>query len=185
MHDNELDELMSGSFLDSLEDDDKTVEEAKVAKPDWVVEDEGHTTHKAWKVILTLVSEKEDGIKAFGQVADSKTPKGLYQLKKSEVAELVDVSAQSLFRASSFSSDVLTFFDKKNKALLKLHEKEQVKQKRRIKTTGVRAKKKEELVDDVQALRGKVELLECRNVKETLDLLVSQLPLDLQRKLKM
>ena len=71
-----------------------------------------------------------------------------------------------------------------NDKLLKLHEKEQKKQKYRSKKTGIRTKKKEELVYDVQTLKRRLRELECRQVKETLDLLIGQLLIDLQQKLK-
>jgi hypothetical protein len=184
MRDSDLDDLISDDFLESLEDKNAPEEATEVIRLEWVSKDKEHTTHKAWKAILKLKSEKENSIKTFGKVADTKTPKNLYEIKKSDVAKLVGVSSQSIFRASSFSSNILTFFEKENKELLKLHKKEQQKQEKRNKNTGVRSKKKEELVDDVQVLREKVKLLECRQVKEILDLLVSQLPLDLQRRLK-
>lgn len=187
MHDDDLDELMTDDFLSSLEDDisEEATDSTKHEKPPWVVDDESHTTYRAWQAILTLKEHKERGIASFGKVVDRKTPKSLYQLKKSEVAVVVGVSAQSIFRTSMFSEDILEFFDTTNKALLVLHDQEQKKQLTRHRSTGVRTRKKEELVDEVQVLRNKVKELESRQVQETLDLVLSQMPIDLRRRLRM
>lgn len=187
MHD-DFDELMSDEFLEGLDDESNVKEAAEIKaaqKPVWVSEDEAHTTFKTWGAILQLKRDKKVSIKALGKVADSKTPKSVYEIKKSEVAGLVGRSAQSIFRKSSFSKDVLTFFDYTNGKLLALHEKEQFKQKSRSKKTGVRVNKKEDLVKEVQDLREKVKDLECRQVKDTLDLVLTQMPFDLRQKLRM
>jgi hypothetical protein len=181
MHD-ELDELMSEGFLDSLSDENVGVLQEPVDKPAWVQGD-NHTTYRAWQSILALKAEKETSIFTFSKAATSKIPKRIYQIKKSEIAKYVGISAQSMFAASSFSSDLSKFFDEINVSLLELHTKEQKKQKKRS-TKGVRSKKKEEVVSEYQQLRDLVRELESRNVKEVLDLLISQLPLDLAQRLK-
>ena len=183
MHD-DLAGLMSEEFLDSLDAKGKDNPLKEVEKPVWVQE-ERHTTHRAWQAILALKAKKEISIRTFGKVADSKTLKSVYEIKKSEVAKIVGVSAQSIFRASSFSSNVLDFFNSENIELLKLHKKEQQKQKLRNKKTGLRVNKKENLVKEVQELRKKVRELECRQVKDTLDLALIQMPFDLRQKLRM
>jgi hypothetical protein len=187
MGNDDLHALMTDEFLDGLGDseDSKVTDSSDVTRPEWVSENIEHTTFKAWDVILKLKAQRELSIKSFGKVADNKTPKGIYQIKKSEVAGIVGISSQSIFRASKFSDDVRTFFGDVNDELLELHEKEQKKQQSRSKNSGVRVKRKAELVDDVQSLREKVEELEARTVKETLDLLLKEMPIDLRRKLKM
>ncbi|GEA51152.1 hypothetical protein VIN01S_19560 [Vibrio inusitatus NBRC 102082] len=181
----ELDTLMSDDFLNSLDvksKDDK--HHQQVSQPSWI-KNEDHTTHRVWKAILKLKVTKELQIANFGKVADGKTPKSLYRMKKSEVALAVGVSAQSIFRSSTFSKDVLQFFDMVNKELLERYQREQKKQKSRLIATGVRTKKKDDLVLEVQDLRNKVRELECRQVKDTLDLVLSKMPIDLRRKLRM
>ncbi|MAD04292.1 MAG: hypothetical protein CMK65_11850 [Pseudoalteromonas sp.] len=179
---NELDELMTDDFLSGL-DSPSNNNEGLFDKPPWVRGDTGHTTFKAWRAILDLQAIKEKSIKNYGKVADRKTPKSLYQIKKSEVADIVAIKSQSLFRTSGFSDDIRAFFDDVNSELLDLFEVEQNKQRLRRKRTGVRSKCKPELVDDVQVLREKVEELERRAVKDTLDLMLQRMPLDLRRKL--
>ncbi|MBG9994432.1 hypothetical protein I6F50_05100 [Pseudoalteromonas sp. NZS127_1] len=152
-------------------------------KPSWVRGDIGHTTFKTWRAVLDLQAIKEKSIKNYGKVADRKTPKSLYQIIKSEVAEIVVIKSQSLFRTSGFSDDIRVFFDDVNSDLLELFEIEQNKQRLRRKRSGVRSKCKPELVDDMQVLRKKVEELECQTVKDTLDLMLQRMPLDLRRRL--
>ncbi|MDU0114012.1 hypothetical protein RT723_13580 [Psychrosphaera aquimarina] len=181
----DLDALMSDDFLDSLDvknNDDK--HHQQVDWPVWV-KSESHTTYRVWKAILKLKVTKEFQIANFGKVADGKTPKSLYRIKKSEVALAVGVSAQSIFRSSMFSKYVLQFFDVANKELLERHQREQKKQKSRFTVTGVRTKRKDDLVFEVQELRNKVKELECRQVKDTLDVVLSKMPIDLRRKLRM
>lgn len=187
MRNGDLDALMTDEFLDGLGDneDSKETGSSDITRPEWVSENIEHTTFKAWDAILKLKAQKELTIKSFGKVADNKTPKGIYQIKKSEVAGIVGINSQGIFYTSKFSDDVITFFDEENAKLLKLHEKEQKKQVSRSKNSGVRVKRKAELVDDVQSLRETIEELEARTVKETLDLLLKNMPMDLRRKLKM
>ena len=180
---NELDELMTDEFLSGL-DSPSNNNEGLLDKPSWVKGGTGHTTFKAWRAILDLQAIKEKSIKNYGKVADRKTPKSLYQIKKSEVAEIVAIKSQSLFRTSGFSDDIRAFFDDVNSELLDLFEIEQNKQRLR-RRAGVRSKCKLELVDDVQVLREKVEELERRAVKDTLDLMLQRMPLDLRRKMGM
>lgn len=180
MHnDVDLDELMSDEFMDSL--DDAFTEPAQNEQPAWVMDDPAHTTHKAYHAILDLKKEAEEAISSFGEVATNKTKK-FYQIKKSNVARVVGRSAQSIFNASSFSKDIEAFFDDVNQELLEMHELEQKKQLKR-KKTGIRVNKKEVIVQSHQSLEKKYNELKARSVKETLDLAVAKMPLDLKAKM--
>ena len=180
MHnDVDLDELMSDEFLDSL--DDATTEPDHNEQPAWVVDNPNHTTHKAYHAILDLKKQAEEAIANFGEVATNKTKK-FYQIKKSNVANVVGRSAQSIFNTSSFSQDKKAFFDDKNHPLKQMHELEQNKQLKR-KKTGIRVKKKEVIVQSHQSLEKKYNELKRRSTKETLDLAAAGLPIDLKRAL--
>lgn len=176
-----LDELMSDKFLDSLNDEGakNNVEE----RPDWVNDDESHTTYKSWQAILALKNEKEKNIKHYGKVADKKTSKYLYEISKSEISKEVGVSPQSIFRTSKFSQSVLDYFDSINTVLLKIHEKEQVKQKKRQINTGIRSKKKIIIVKSHQEIEKELNQLKAKTTKQVLDLAINQMPLDLKLKL--
>lgn len=180
MHnDVDLDELMSDEFLDSL--DDASTEPVQNEQPSWVVNEPEHTTHKAYHAILDLKKEAEEAILSFGEIATNKTKK-FYQIKKSNVAKVVGRSAQNIFNASSFSKDIEAFFDDVNQELLEMHELEQKKQLKR-KKTGIRVNKKEVIVQSHQSLEKKCNELKSRSTKETLDLAVAKMPLDLKAKM--
>ncbi len=175
----ELDKLMSDEFLDSLVDaSDKSDQNEQ---PLWVVNKPEHTTYKAYHAILDLKKEAEKAISSFGEVATNKTKK-FYQIKKSKVADVVGRSPQSIFNASSFSKDIGAFFDDVNQELLKKHELAQSKQLKR-KRKGIRVNKKEVIVQSHQSLEKKYNELKARSVKETLDLAVAKIPLDLKAKM--
>ncbi len=178
-----LDDLISDKFLRAL-DEDILIEEPDM-RPSWVKYDEEHTTFKAWSSILNLKCEKEKQIKCYGKLADRKTPKSLFSMKKSEISKKVGISSQSIFNTSSFSEDIFSFFDNENKYLLEIHKKEQVKQRKRHKNTGIRAKKKNEIVNDYQIIDSELQRLRATSAKDTLDLALSEMPLDLRRKLGM
>lgn len=125
----DLDALISDEFLDSLDAEGKDEMQQEVDKPNWV-KDENHTTYRAWQAMLALKAEKKTNILTLGKTATSKTPKRIYQIKKSEVANAVGISAQSMFSASSFSANLSKFFNKVNTSLLELHTQEQKKRKR-------------------------------------------------------
>lgn len=176
----DIDEMASAEFLNSL--DDSSVEQEESDVPSWVVNDVEQTTYKAWIAILVLKTDKLTRIKVFGKVATEKTPKSLYQIAKSEVSKQVGVSAQSIFRASSFSPDILDFFDEINKELLEAHKKEQVRQKNRHET-GLRANKKEAIVKSHQSIESELASLKKKTTKDVLDLAVDNMALDIKLKL--
>jgi ABC-type sugar transport system ATPase subunit len=177
----DLDELMGNEFLDSLDD-----ESAEIDVPErqtWVVDDENHTTYKSWQAILALKVKKENLITNYGKVANKKTPKSLYEISKSEVSERVKISAQGIFRSSTFSPSILGFFDGTNDDLRKFHENEQLKQKKRQINMGIRSKKKEVIAKSHQCIEKELNQLKAKTTKEVLDLAINKIPLDYKLKL--
>jgi hypothetical protein len=177
----DIDTMIEDEFLESL--DEPKVEEVIPVTPEWVVDNNSHTTYKAWQAILKLKSRKQLGIKSYGKVCTSKTAKSLYEIKKSEIASEVGISAQSIFRTSSFSPFILSFFNEVNAALLIFHEREQQKQKKRQRISGIRSKNKETILKNHQGLEKELTLLKARTTKETLDLVINKMPLDFKLKL--
>ncbi|HCE2311129.1 hypothetical protein P7M42_14390 [Vibrio parahaemolyticus] len=185
MHDQDmnLDELLDDDFFDDLGEPVKSdaTDDVEV-KPDWVG-NEDSTTYKAWLAINELKSQKIDAIKKCKKPSD-RTPKSVYQLSKSEVSKLVGISAQSIFRTSSFSESILIYFDEVNAELQKHFDK---KKARAINTqnTGVRAQKKEQLVKTYQQMETELDKLKKSTTKDLLDSVTRGLPLDLRRKLNL
>ena len=177
----DLDELIGEEFLKTL--DDKNIQLDTPDIPAWVVNDENHTTYKSWHAILELKKEKENRIKNYGRVGDRKTPKSLYVISKSEVAKKVRISPQSIFRASKFSELILDFFCEVNDLLHVSYEKEQIKQKKRQKNTGVRSLKKKAMVKSHQDIEKELNQLKAKTTKEVLDLAINKMPLDFRLKL--
>ncbi|HCH6177421.1 hypothetical protein ACEV76_17575 [Vibrio parahaemolyticus] len=171
-------DLLSEEFLNGL-DDDSDSEESNI--PLWLVDDKDHTTYKSYYAILELQAEISKEIKAFGKVATTKTPK-FYQMKKSNVARKVGVTAQSIFVASSFSPHILLLFNDLNNELLALHQAEQEKQKKR-KMTGIRREKKKEVVSRYQKAERELKDLKCINTQEVIDIVIQKMPMDLRDKL--
>lgn len=191
MHDEDLDNLLSDDFLDSLDDEqsqepkDTIAEESSI--PDWVPNDENDTTYKAWKAICDLRDEKSAAIKDYKKVKDNTTKKSLYEINRSEVARVVDKAANNIFYGSGKSKGNLKRFLKaQNKDLLELFEKEQeaLGKDQPQKSTGIRAKKKEEVVKLYQELEDRYKRLQRTTAMAMLDESVSRLPLDLQSYLK-
>lgn len=177
---NKLDDLFSDDFLDSLDDD--SIVEQSTSLPPWVVDDKKHTTNRAYHAILELKVQAETAIDNFGEVETKKTPK-FYQLKKVCVAKAVGLSAQSIFNTSSFSPNILIFFNEINNALLERHQIEQKKQLNRKKRTGLRTKKKEQIVESHQGLEKKYNDLKAMKTEEVLKLSIERMPIDLRAKL--
>lgn len=183
-----MDEIYINS-LDEFDDDffddvDEPQEIETEIKPDWVGEDENRTTYKIWKAITQLKSDKEIAIQEYGQIANSKTPKSLYKIKKSEVSAIVGIKAQPLFTGYNFSNIVIKFFDQTNKELQSIFDREQSKQKARHKPKGLAQKKKSELVDLVQQNSKTDHDRLCKTTQEVLDLALSRMPIDLRQRLK-
>ncbi|USD58781.1 hypothetical protein J4N45_14605 [Vibrio sp. SCSIO 43140] len=176
-----LDELMSDDFLNSLECDSPISDVS--SPPNWVVPDITHTTYRVWQSILALTETKKKNIQNYGKVASRKTPKALFEMTKAEVARDVNISAQSIFRASKFSASILDFFDETNAMLSDLHQKEQTRQVRRQINTGIRTKKKDAIVKIQQDMKVELRDLKAKTTKQVLDLAIDKMPLDLRLKL--
>ncbi len=102
---NEIDELFTDSFLDSL-DGDSTVEQGALVF--WVVDDKSNTTYKAYHAILELKALAEQAIDNFGEVETNKTPK-FYQLKSRMWLELW-VYLHKVFLIHRLSALILELF---------------------------------------------------------------------------
>lgn len=181
----DLEQLYTDEFLDSLECDSET-DEVVLLNPDWLPGDKDHYIYRAWEAINTLFSEREATILAYNQIAGSKTPKSIYSIKKSDVGKVVDIKANNIFYGRDRDSDakegIRKYFNAKNEVLLKLFEKKQASLLNPQSVTGIRIKKKEEIVDELQKLREENLALKRKHAKDSIDLAIKRLPLDLQQK---
>jgi hypothetical protein len=185
MRDKELAELMEDDFLDSLDDGDAQAKVEEPVKPDGLPSNKEHLVYRGWKAILALRAEKEKAIKAYKKIADKKTPKGLYEMKKTEVGRAVGKDQRYIFYGNGEAYEgICKFFDKQNEELLEIFEKAQKALTRTQKVTGIRVQKKEQIVSGYQRLRDENEFLRRQNAKDMLDLSIRRLPLELQVLLK-
>lgn len=185
MSEKELDELLSDDFLDSLDIDDVTTELGESVKPDWLPSNQNHLVYKGWEAILVLKAEKEKAIKEYKKIANNKTPKSLYEMKKTEVGRAVGDDQRYIFYGKGkHYEEICKFFDEQNEQLLNLFKDTQEKLASRQKSTGIRVQKKEQIVNGYQQLRDENEQLRRQNAKDMLDMSIGRLPLDLQILLK-
>lgn len=179
-HDVKLDDMLKNSFLDDLDESMENYD-VRPSKPSWVSDDENKTTHKAWTVINTLKLSKQESI-ILNKKLSLKTAKSVYQIAKSEVSREVGITAQSIFRTSSFSCSILQYFDEVNAELHALFKKMLSTHNSR-KSMGVRNKKKEEVIKNYQTIVEELDLLKKKTVKDVLDLAVNKIPIDLRTKI--
>lgn len=184
MTNHDIDGMLTDEFLSGLEDNSHKENNSALDRPSWVSEDEQSSTAKAWRTMLELKEEKEKSIENFKKIATKHTPKSIHCFTQSAVAKKVGVSPQSLFHASSFSTEALKFFNDVNLELEKLWEDAKKKQEKR-KSTGIRGKKKDEIRESHQQIEAKLKRLRERTTKEILDLTIERMPLDLKHKLNM
>ncbi|EGR2893510.1 hypothetical protein BTO19_17855 [Vibrio parahaemolyticus] len=178
-----LDELLNDDFFDDLGEPDASEIKSDTAEmPDWVG-DAGSTTHNAWRAINELKPKKINSIKKCKKPND-KTAKSLYQISKADVSKLVGISAQSIFRTSSFSPSILAYFDDVNSELLTYFNKRK-KTAFRTQNTGIRTRKKEQLVQTYQQMEKEMNALKQNTTKDLLDAVVAGMPLDLRIKLNL
>lgn len=187
MRDEDLDELLSDDFLESLEDEPKRHSIEKRSMPDWVPNDQNDTTYKSWRAISDLKAEKSAAIAGYKKVKDHTTKKRLYEINRSEVARAVGKAANNIFYGTGKSKDDLkNFLDSQNRDLLELFEQKQesLREAQQQKSTGIRARKKEEVIKMYQELEERYKILQRATAMATLDESISRLPLDLQNTLK-
>jgi len=187
MRDENLDDLLSDDFLDSLGNEPKGESTGEPIIPDWVPCDEGSTTYKSWKAICDLKAEKSAAIKNNKKPKDQTTKKSLYEINRSEVARVVGKAANNIFYGTGRSkNDLKLFLDEQNRELLELFEKQQeaLGKAQPQESTGIRAKRKEEIVKLYQELDEHYKNLQRTTAMEMLDASISRLPLDLQSFLK-
>ena len=170
--------MVDDNYFDKfLDDEDLPLEEPKVEVIlDWL--SHKNSSYAAYQAILSLQLEKQVFIKQH-KLKSQYMKKSNYLIQKSEVARLVDKKAQPLFNSNSYSKHLLDFFNVTNDNL----EKSKI---RRINTSssGVRNKRKEDLVVEHKALLKSHKKSQSQIVDDVYQRLIDNMPLDVKRKLK-
>jgi hypothetical protein len=151
---------------------DDIINEATDQKPEetpkWTQYDKNALA--CYEAINTLKARKAEYIKSVKDIAELQSKKSA-KITKTEVAGLVEPTAQYLFRVSSFASHALKLFDDVNNYL------EALKNKRLNPTSnGLVAMKKEGLVKKAQDQTTEIKRLEQKLAEQTIDNILSSLP---------
>lgn len=143
--------------------------------PSWV--DKSNASFPAYKMIHTLKQEKFRFIQGHGKKTDY-NKKSNYEINKAEVAKKIDKTAQSIFHASSYSSELRRCLDDVNEKLAKAKDK-----KLERKAHGLQHLSKEELKSKTRSSTEELKLIKQSNCEKLYARLLSNMPLDVKRKL--
>jgi hypothetical protein len=165
---------MSDGYYDEFLDSDD-LEESTLAKlPSWV--SPKNSSQKAYEAIEELKKVKRQFIRKHGLKSQYET-KSTYQISKTEVAKLAGPEPQPLFNSCSYSKLLKKYFNNVNRELDAYRE-------RRIRNKGgLRQKKKDVLVKELQETKVNNERLLVDTVDAVYEQTINNLPLDVKRKL--
>ena len=155
---------------------------------DWISED--NPSLAAYNAINNIKKEKYAYISKHKTATKFRVAK-TFQVQKSEVALIVDITTQSLFYCLSFSEELLEYLEGKkdqkgvrqggvNGELMK-RKNERIAKPR----TGLASKSKKEVYVTAQTANSRIKELEAQNAEGQLKLAIKKLPLTVRDKLKL
>lgn len=147
--------------------------------PDWVSED--NLSMKAVEKIEELKILRLHYINSHNKVSEYKIKKN-WQISAGEVARSIGAAKTTLISTSTYSKELKTFLDLANKSLDEAREKKLSVHKRTLQA-GIKQKKKEELIDQVQMLRSELNKLRKENVEKQIQEIIKGLSLPVKKKL--
>lgn len=149
--------------------------------PSWIKK-ENSNPHKAWKAINELKKEKLEKIKAIKDF--NNLERKPYQISKKEVCDWIKTGAtpQNLFGAkkTSYHIPLNTYFDSIN---TELEDELKKRSDKKMKQTGLRNMKKDELIQKVKELEAKLQSEVLKDAQKYENLALSQIPLDLKSRM--
>lgn len=164
-------------FLNDFLPAEESPEPADVI-PDWA---QSHDTALgAYRCIKELKDNKLTFIKTRGATSQDFKKKSNWQISKAEVAKIVGKDGPSLFHKATFSPPLSDLLDDANDQLKQLVEKKLNAAKR-----GLQAQPKVSLIKEVQTLRKEQEEAKKTELADVYELALSQLSLDVRRKLSL
>ena len=165
---------MSDSYYDEFLGEDEFDDNVSQKLPNWV--SSKNSSQNAFEAIEALKKVKGQFIRKHGLKSQYKT-KSTYQISKTEVAKKVGAKPQPLFNSCSYSELLTKYFNDVNEELDAYRE-------RRIKNKGgLRQKKKDELVKELQQTKVSNDQLLVETVDAVYERTINNLPLDVRRKL--
>lgn len=165
---------MIDDYYDKFLDLDEPENDEQLSLPNWV--SQKNNSHKSYIAIEDLRKAKRNFIRRNG-LKSSYEKKSNYQIQKAEVARLVGCKPQPLFNSCSYSESLTRYLDDVNKELA-------VSRERRITNNGgLRQKRKDDLVKELQETKVNNERLLVDTVDAVFQRTINNLPLDVRRKL--
>lgn len=166
--------LMTDGYYDEFLDEGDFDDSASGKLPNWV--NSKNSSQRAYEAIEALKKVKQQFIRKHGLKSQYKT-KSTYQISKTEVAKKVGSKPQPLFNSCSYSESLTSYFNDVNDELDAYRE-------RRIKNKGgLRQKKKDDLVKELQETKSNNDQLLVETVDAVFERTINNLPLDVRRKL--
>jgi len=135
-----------------------------------------NSSQKAYEAIEKLKKSKKKYIRGH-HLKSQYVKKSNYLIQKSEVARLVGAKPQPLFNSCAYSESLSRYFMEVNEQL------EGAKERRIKSKGGLRQKKKDELVKDLQLLQKKEKDLLVETVDAIYEKTLNKLSLPVRRKL--
>lgn len=152
-----------------------SVEEKKVEEKleSWI--SKKNASYSGYQAIKTLKVEKLKYINKHKTKTAFRTDSS-YQIKPVDVKNLTGISTNSLFVQNSYSGDLAGFLKDTNKELKAIKEK-------RIENaySGVKSKPKPEIYKEYKSKKSKAKLLEEKNAKDQLELVLSRMLLSTKK----
>lgn len=165
-------------FLEHLKKRAKEAENNKT-RPEWV--SDTNITSKAYESINNLKSERLQYISQNNK-AKNYVKKSLYQISASEVAKSIEVATTTLISTSKYSVGLKNYLKAVNQELEAAKEKKLEKHLNTL-SAGIRQRKKDEIVLELQKTRAELDELKKRNALEQVKLVLESLPLPIKRSL--
>lgn len=162
-----------GKFLG--EDFAKGSEDAAETLPPWV--DKGNASYSAYKAIHEIKQAKLRYIHGHSKESDY-VKKSNFLVSKAEVATKIGKTPQSIFHSSAYSTYLSAYLDGINETLVVAKNKKIEK-----KAHGLQHLTKEELKTKTKTTAEELTAIKQHNCEELYDRLLSNMPLDIKRKL--
>lgn len=143
--------------------------------PAWV--DKRNSSYSAFEAIYILKQVKYRYIQGHTKKSDY-IKKSKFLISKAEVAKQICKTAQSIFRASSYSLELREYLDEVNESLIKAKDK-----KIERKAHGLQHLSKAELKTKTRSASEELKLIKQTNCENLYTKLLESIPLDVKRRL--
>lgn len=147
--------------------------------PDWV--NPKNASFKAYKCINALKEERHTYIRRHCRPTHFKQKKS-YQISGAEVARTIEIAKPTLLKTSTYSAAVKCYLEQVNNELMQAME-ARLRKTATLKSRGPIAQRKDELVEQIQALKKENQSLKIANAEQQVEAIFNQLSLPVRKKL--